>query len=290
MTIRTWHSGEDAGSNGYANRQIEGKESKHPMTRERLPAPPAAQEQIAALMQLLYEPTRENLVGIYVHGSLAMGCFNPAASDIDLLAITRQPLGQAERWQILGGLLALSGAPHPAEISIVHYAQIDPWRHPAPFDLHFSEAWRAATQAALAGEQGVALPSGGDSDLAAHFTVLRERGFCLAGTPIAELRLAVPWSDYLDSLRSDFVWAATEGQVDPVYVVLNACRSWAAVADSEVLSKAEGADWVEARVPARFQPLIDLARSAYAGDRTRSAIDPAQTHAFHHWVGDRLGW
>lgn len=30
----------------------------------------------------------ENLVGVYLHGSLAMGCFNPQRSDIDLIIDT----------------------------------------------------------------------------------------------------------------------------------------------------------------------------------------------------------
>lgn len=254
------------------------------------PIPRATKEQLDALTVLLYESTRENLVGLYVHGSLAMGCFNPTTSDVDLLAITRRPLEPASRLQILSGLLALSGAPHPVEISIVYYAQIDPWKHPTSFDLHYSEVWRAVTQAVLAGKPGVALPSGEDTDLAAHFTVLRERGFCLAGTPIAELQLAVPWHDYLDSLRCDFAWAVAERKAGPIYIVLNACRSWAAATNGVVLSKAEGADWAVARVPTRFRPLVECARAAYAGDRICPDIDPAQADAFHRWVGDRLGW
>ena len=31
---------------------------------------------------------KENLVGVYLHGSAVMGCFNPAKSDIDLIVVT----------------------------------------------------------------------------------------------------------------------------------------------------------------------------------------------------------
>ena len=260
------------------------------MELEHLPLPPATQEQIAVLTHLLYECTRGNLVGIYAHGSLAMGCFNPQASDIDLLVITQQPLNQGARRQILGGLLDLSGAPHPVETSIVYYAQIDPWRHPAPYDLHFSEAWRTATSAELANVAGATLPGGEDSDLAGHFTVLKRRGLCLAGTPIPDLRLAVPWEDYLASLRSDFVWAVTSSAASPVYMVLNACRCWAAVADGVVLSKTEGGTWAADRVPARFRPLVVRSCAVYGGGPAESAIDAAEARALHGWIGERLGW
>ena len=34
----------------------------------------------------------DNLVGFYLHGSLAMGCFNPELSDIDFLAVVSRPM------------------------------------------------------------------------------------------------------------------------------------------------------------------------------------------------------
>ncbi|MDQ0195648.1 nucleotidyltransferase domain-containing protein [Paenibacillus wynnii] len=33
-----------------------------------------------------------NLLGIYLHGSLAMGCFNPLKSDIDFLIVVKDKL------------------------------------------------------------------------------------------------------------------------------------------------------------------------------------------------------
>ena len=39
-----------------------------------------------------------NLAGIYLHGSAAMGCFNPEKSDIDLIIVVHRPLsGPAKR-------------------------------------------------------------------------------------------------------------------------------------------------------------------------------------------------
>ncbi|HHT85033.1 MAG: nucleotidyltransferase domain-containing protein [Bacillota bacterium] len=32
-----------------------------------------------------------NLVGIYLHGSAAMGCWNPRTSDLDLLVVVNDP-------------------------------------------------------------------------------------------------------------------------------------------------------------------------------------------------------
>lgn len=41
------------------------------------------------VVELFKEELGGNLVGIYLHGSLAMGCFNPDTSDVDLLLVVR---------------------------------------------------------------------------------------------------------------------------------------------------------------------------------------------------------
>ena len=38
------------------------------------------------------EILQDNLVGIYLHGSSVMGCFNPQKSDIDLIIVVDRPL------------------------------------------------------------------------------------------------------------------------------------------------------------------------------------------------------
>lgn len=78
------------------------------------PAPVVAQVEglIAAIRALL----TEDLVGVYLHGSLAMGSPNPEPKDIDLLVVTRRGLTPAERRRLGELLLAQSGAPRPVEI------------------------------------------------------------------------------------------------------------------------------------------------------------------------------
>lgn len=205
MAIRTHHHWPTAEDNQYAKTLC-----RDPLrcSSAGLAAPLSVSTQLDQITRKLYESIADNMIGVYLHGSLAMGCFNPALSDIDLLVLTAAPLTEAQRRAVLTTLLALSGAPHPVEISFLHYAQMTPWRHPAPYDLHFSEMHRNYYTQIL--EDSAAMPptTGVDIDLAAHFTVLAMRGVCLQGAPIAALPIAVPWDDYVDSLRSDFEWSA----------------------------------------------------------------------------------
>ena len=240
----------------------------------------------------LCEDTTGALTGIYLHGSLAMGCFNSASSDIDLLAVTTTPLTDAQRRAVLTTLLTQSGAPHPIEISFLHYAQITPWRHPAPYDLHFSEMHRSYYTQIL--DDSGALPStdGVDIDLAAHFTVLKARGVCLYGAPISALPIAVPWADYVDSLKSDFEWSQHAGNANAIYAVLNACRILAAVTEQRVLSKAEGGRWALAKIPPQFHVLIGQAVTIYTAGAigTNPELAASEVETLLGWVRDQAGW
>ncbi|WP_458462487.1 nucleotidyltransferase domain-containing protein, partial [Paenibacillus sp.] len=40
--------------------------------------------------RVLKEELTDALVGIYLHGSMAMGCFHPNQSDIDTLVVSRE--------------------------------------------------------------------------------------------------------------------------------------------------------------------------------------------------------
>ncbi len=54
--------------------------------------PADVQVQIECLTETFKIQIAENLIGIYLHGSLAFGCFNPLRSDIDLLVVTQREM------------------------------------------------------------------------------------------------------------------------------------------------------------------------------------------------------
>jgi len=231
---------------------------------------PASDAIAAALTSVL----ADNLLGVYLHGSLALGCFNPRRSDIDLLAVTHRPMSPAEKRAVAASLLDLSGHPHPVEISILAREQLHPWRYPTPFDFHYSEDWRESTAAALADGswQSWTANEQGDPDLAAHITVLHARGVVLLGPPVADVFPPVPRADFVDSLRLDVLdprFGLTSLAEHPVYSLLNACRTLGYLREGAILSKAEGGAWALAALPAAHRPGIADVLAAYE----RGSID-----------------
>ncbi|RKX53864.1 MAG: hypothetical protein DRP30_03580, partial [Thermotoga sp.] len=51
---------------------------------------------------------KANLVGVYLHGSLAMGCFNPKLSDVDFIVVVERKLSVDEKKEIVRKILKIS--------------------------------------------------------------------------------------------------------------------------------------------------------------------------------------
>jgi streptomycin 3"-adenylyltransferase len=206
-----------------------------------------------------------NLIGLYAHGSIATGGFTPRRSDLDLLALVHHRLPNAMKRVMIERMLAISGDPCPIEMSIVAREDIVTWRHPASFQLHWSEAWRERYRRQLGDGSWRRFhrEHPRDGDLAAHIAMTRARGVSLFGPPPARAWPFVPVDDLLKSLVSDGRWARRLLRKKPAmarYAVLNACRRLAFLRRGFLLSKVEGAAWASRELPSRWRAVVAAAR------------------------------
>lgn len=253
--------------------------------------PEDVRRQVDSLANGLCRILADNLIGIYLHGSLAMGGFNPQRSDVDLLVVARRGMRVQTKREVAGLLLRCSNDPRPIEISFLSQAQVRPWWHPAPFDFHFGEDWREELEAQMADGRWRTWndETHVDRDLAAHITVTLSRGICLYGAPFAEVFPPVPHEDYLDSILSDVDWARERIVENPVYFVLNACRVLAYLSEGLILSKDEGGAWALAGLPSEFHPTIAVALDIYRGEAEPGALRAEYVAPFAAHVTNRAG-
>src|SRR4051794_1050631 len=125
-------------------------------------------------VQVFWDTFGENLVGIYVHGSLAMESFNPVSSDVDLLVVVRDRLSVEEKGAVGQQLLRLSEQAPPSglEMSILTLASLSNFQYPTPYELHFSNDNKDRFA-----EGTIDFSSDlTDPDLAAHFVITKARG------------------------------------------------------------------------------------------------------------------
>lgn len=252
--------------------------------------PTPTQQQLTQLIAEVEAELAGNLTGIYLHGSLAMGSFNPERSDLDLLVVTRQPLSLATKRWLAETLLRRSAQPHPIEISFLRRDDLVPWHYPTPYDFHYSETWRERFQRELADRawEGWNDSQQRDPDLAAHITVINQRGLCLSGVAIAEIFPAVPRQDYLHSVLGDVRDGLENLTGDPVYGILNACRTYAYLRQGHIYSKEEGGVWALEVLPESLREVAMGALAIYRGEPGAGPLEKDQLETFAAYIHTTL--
>ena len=248
--------------------------------------PDAVRNQIESFIGELRRHLADNLVGIYLHGSLSMGCFNPEISDIDLLAITKSPMAIELKRILIELLLEHSKSPSPIEISFLMVQYLEEWRYPTPYDLHYSEDWRERYQKDLS--RGTwrqwSEKQDCDEDLAAHLTSVSRRGICLWGKATGDIIPIIPQDHFIDSLINDFRWSKARKDQIPIYLILNSCRVYEYLRTGSVVSKAEGGEWALSILPSRFKSLVTTALDSYKGSRRPFNIDKELLDQFIDYI------
>jgi hypothetical protein len=218
---------------------------------------------VNAALSLVLAGVREvlgdRLVGLYLHGSLALGDFEPLRSDIDFVAVTEDALPEdtvqalrAMHAKITASGLEWAGKLEGSYIPRAAIRRYDPENalHPAlrvdgSFDIDYH---------------------GSDADLQRH--VLREKGITLFGPPAHTLVEPVE----SDTLRRAALGILREWWVPQIgepfrlysreyqaYAVLTMCRILYTVRQGDVVSKPAAARWMLAETGERWADLIDRA-------------------------------
>ena len=231
----------------------------------------------------------ENLVGVYVHGSIAFGCFRWDRSDVDFLVVLKDAPSLETKTAFIRDLLELTehAPPKGLEMSVVLERDCKNFVHPCPFELHFSnshlERIRADTEGYCREMKGT------DPDLAAHLTVTKAVGYPLCGGPVSEVFGDVPREAYLESILFDVESAKEDILRDPVYMTLNLCRVAAYLEDGAVLSKEQGGKWAIGHLPSEYAGLVFHALECYAGGEKPSEDAGALTR-FAEYMLSRIGF
>lgn len=237
------------------------------------------QNLINEIVSVSREIIGEQLTGIYLHGSLAMGCFNPDKSDIDFIIVIGDNISDEQKMRFMERIVVLNGqAPAKGlEMSIVLRKYCHPFIYPTPFELHFSPTHLQCF--CDRPQDYIQNMKGEDKDLAAHFTIIRQYGIVLYGEEIESVFAEVPRQNYVDSIWEDVRNAREEILKQPMYIILNLCRVLAFQTDGLYLSKKEGAKWAIEHLPAEYTAVISSALTCYQTDRDM-IVDVGSCRAF----------
>jgi hypothetical protein len=226
----------------------------------------------------------ENLVGVYLRGSLAQGGFDPATSDVDFFAVTERRISDAE-FAALAALherLARSDNPFGHELEGAYVERVAAWRH-APGQrfptIARSEAlaWREhganwVIERWVVYEYGVTLQGPNPRDLIAPVTAEELRG-------AVRDRLR-DWADFARA-TDDPEWRAHLGH--KAYVVENMCRALCTLATGALPTKPQAVAWALAPLPEPCRGLVERSR-AWHGDLTHDDDLNLEVQQFVAWT------
>ena len=223
----------------------------------------------------------KNLVGIYLHGSAAFGCFSWERSDIDFIVVINEPISPQTKLQLMQALKDLNGQlpPRGFEMNIMLEKYCKAFVCPSPCELHFKSCYtdEYAKELFLLSNDGQA-----DGNFAADFTVIKSVGVVIYGAPIENVFGIVPHEAYLDSICNDVKDAKEDIAQFPgssEYAILNACRVYAYIKDGLVISKEQGGKWGLANLPEKYHSLISAMLNSYIKG-TAYSIDVTQQIQF----------
>lgn len=255
--------------------------------------PESVRKCIEALLSNYRKLLESNLVGMYVHGSIAMGCFNPKSSDIDVLVVVTRPISNEVKKQLGRAHLELSNTyQRNIEISVITNETLRNFVYPTSYEFHYSDDHK---QAYLDGTIDFETTKQ-DYDLAAHFVIVKKYGITLAGELAKTVFPDVPRKFYVDSIVRDSLWsydnimAGSEAGYCrvPQYAVLNFCRVLAFIKGGLVTSKQTGAEWAQKQLPSKFQDLIEVALSDYQITPSSSQVNARLLKEFAQYVLDEI--
>lgn len=206
---------------------------------------------------------QDNLVGVYLHGSLASRCFLWERSDIDFLVVVRKRLPVEKKIELVELLYSLGpdAPPEGFEMSVVLEKHCIHLQYPIPFELHYSNAHKRDYERDARGF--CTRMHGEDPDLTCHIASLHAYGISLYGPSVPRVFDKPRQEDVLSSIRLDVQDAAEHLHEKPVYYVLNLCRAVAYKREGLFLSKKDGGQWALRHLDSRHQRVIQAALNAY---------------------------
>lgn len=246
---------------------------------------------IAALLDELLVGIRaalgDNLVGVYLRGSLALGDFDPATSDVDFFTLTERPVTDVEFTALaaLHARLSDSGHPFGDQLEGAYMDRAAAWRYEP--GRRFPTIGR--TEALAWSEHG--------ANWILERCAVREHGRTLLGpdprdlfAPVSadEVRRAVrdrlpDWADFACA-TDDPDWYSHRGQ--KAYVVETMCRALCTLATGELPSKPRAVAWALATLPEPWRGLVERSQ-AWRGDPAPGDALNAEVQAFVLWVCER---
>jgi hypothetical protein len=245
--------------------------------------PPIVTPLLDALREGIQAVLGQKLVGLYVYGSLVWGDFDPAASDVDLLAALTADLTDPE-FEAIRAFHADFVARFPAwdDRIEVQYCSVAGLQH-------FREV--SSPMCVISpGDPFHRLTAGPDWLMNWYF--VRTYGLTLYGPPPETVIAPISKAEFVNRARLDapfwrgHIVNTRDSRQYQAYAVLTLCRCYYTVTHGEQVSKRRAAIWAAEQLP----DWADLIQAALIGrsDPAQNCVTYPEAERFVHFMADLI--
>ena len=199
---------------------------------------------IDAFVGKLGDIYEQELVSVWMGGSRARDCGTPAASDVDLLLVTKGLTALGKRGRILE-LTKQQSLPYDIAVATIDHINVDVFPTPVDFFLKMNNT--------------IVLKSDGSKDFLLLRQDISESGRDLLGTPHKQSLKRVPWPLVQQCIRHVVPQIRTHFK-NPALMF---CRVAFTLAERRLCTKIEAGEWGLRALDARFHRLIQMDLDSY---------------------------
>ena len=220
--------------------------------------------QINEVVNIWKKHLGDELIGVYLHGSIALDAFNPDSGDIDILVVVKDSIDIPVKLEIARDIIGLDRKPCPLEMSAVKLSDAKNWKTPGNCVFHYSDFWTEKYMKRFDNSDVdvyVVDHEFPDADVTSYIKLLKQCGIVLYGREIQKV--------FADISDEDF-WVAISADIDDYdfhdydarYFSSNVLifgRILSFKKERRILSKYDGGIWMIDHVPEDLKYLPKLA-------------------------------
>ena len=220
--------------------------------------------QINKVVNIWKKHLGDELIGVYLHGSIALDAFNPDSGDIDILVVVKDSIDIQVKLEIARDIIEIDKKPCPLEMSAVKLSDARNWKTPGNCVFHYSDFWTEKYVERFSNPDAdvyVVDHEFPDADVTSYIKLLKQCGIVLYGREIQKV--------FADISDEDF-WAAISADIDDYdfhdydarYFASNVLilgRILSFKKERRILSKYDGGKWMIDHVPEALKYLPKLA-------------------------------
>ena len=220
--------------------------------------------QINKVVNIWKKHLGDELIGVYLHGSIALDAFNPDSGDIDILVVVKDSIDIQVKLEIARDIIEIDKKPCPLEMSAVKLSDARNWKTPGNCVFHYSDFWTEKYVERFSNPDAdvyVVDHEFPDADVTSYIKLLKQCGIVLYGREIQEV--------FADISDEDF-WVAISADIDDYDFhdydaryfssnVLILGRILSFKKERRILSKYDGGIWMIDHVPEDLKYLPKLA-------------------------------